>query len=196
MKFAASKDFALLLRQIKNGNTEDDDKKALIGFAKFALYTFKIINMCSSGDGSSFSNDDQSIDAFFNGIGNSDIDINNVSMSDFNFQDFGMSGDSEIDAILANWQDSSLEQSNSVDISFTGDNKANTGNMYDDRAVDWLNEAKKNGVEIDGAYERKCGGGIMPYEQHRLIKAVEDAYKNGKISKEVCDKLISNTYSF
>ena len=190
LRFAASKDFALLLRQIKNGNTEDDDKKALIGFAKFALYTFKIINMCSSGDGSSFSNDDQSIDAFFNGIGNSDIDTNNVSMSDFNFQDFGMSGDSEIDAILANWQDSSLEQSNSVDISFTGDNKANTGNMYDDRAVDWLNEAKENGVELDDSYERACEGGVMHKEKQDMAEAVEKAYESGKCSQEEHDKLL------
>lgn len=190
LRFAASKDFALLLRQIKNGNTEDDDKKALIGFAKFAIYTFKIVNMCTSGDGSSFSNDDQAIDAFFNGIGNSDIDINNVSMSDLNFQDFGFSGDTDIDAILSEWQDASLQQANGADISFTGE-KADTGNMYDDRTIDWLNEAKENGVELDDSYERRCGGGAMPWEKYKMEEAVEKAYKSGKCSLEKRDELLS-----
>lgn len=194
LRFAASKDFALLLRQIKNGNTEDDDKKALIGFAKFAIYTFKIVNMCTSGDGSSFSNDDQAIDAFFNGIGNSDIDINNVSMSDLNSQDFGFSGDTDIDAILSEWQDASLQQANGADISFTGE-KADTGNMYDDRTIDWLNEAKENGVELDDSYERACEGGVMHKKKNDMAEAVEKAYKSGKCSQEKHDELLSGLNS-
>lgn len=183
LKFVASKDFAELIRQTKNG-TIQDDRTAYLGMAKFAIFAFKIINLMGGIDTSSL-NEDKLIDAFFDGVG--DIDVDSFNSLDLSAQDAMMIGEGNMDEVLAQWQDSPSPNSSS-DISFTG---ANTGNSFNDAALDLLNDARAHGVELNSSYEVNPSGGFMSKDKYGISQAIKKALSDGKITQAKCDELLN-----
>lgn len=186
LKFAGSKDFKTLLRQIKNGTIENE-AVAYLGLAKFAIFSFKIITMFTNGGNASNSNEDSLIDLFFGGMDN--FEVENFNFLDLTQQDVDMLNDGKFDNLISQWEDSSLVQNDSAAISFTG-NSANTGNIFDDRGLDVLNEAREKGIDLKSSYERAPDGGIMNKDKYDIEQAIKQGLKDGKISQQKCDYLL------
>lgn len=109
---------------------------------------------------------------------------------DLTFGDLGLNIDGNINSLdsdseLANYL---LSEGNAEDlsqISFTG----NEGNMYDDRAADFMAEAASYGVDMDIDIERAPNGGLSYVTKVQASLKLDEALKNGDITQEVYKKL-------
>lgn len=118
----------------------------------------------------------------------------NFSIGDLTFGDLGLNFDGNINSLDSDSKlaDYLLSEGNAEDlsqISFTG----NEGNMYDERAADFMAEATSHGVDMDIEPERSPDGGLSHVSKVEASLKLDEALEKGEITqteyKDLKDKL-------
>lgn len=76
------------------------------------------------------------------------------------------------------------------------------GNMYDDRAVDFLKECQRCNIDLPisvthagTGIDRSCDGGLLSIDKGLIETALKSALEKGKITKDVYERLHSKLMS-
>lgn len=76
------------------------------------------------------------------------------------------------------------------------------GNMYDDRAIDFLKECQRYNIDLPTSVthagtgiDRSCDGGLLSVDKGLIETALKSALEKGKITKDVYERLHSKLMS-